>query len=156
VRIELVRADTVVRTIVDSVSARAQGFLWQVPVSTPLGTDYRIRITARSPEFAGIRTTGENTVTITDVVSVADDGASKPGPVRVYPVPAADHITVENIISGCARVEVYALSGVCVARASGIETHLRLPLVDVPTGAYIVRVTDHAGRVFSVPFSVER
>jgi hypothetical protein len=155
VRIELVKNDQVVALIRDSVTARAQGFLWNIPFSVPAGREYRVRVSSIDAAFAAITTTGVQNITITDAVSVADDRMMQ-GPLTVLPVPATDAVVVSNVASGISALEVYSASGERVLYHSARGTRERVDVSTLPVGLYTVLVTDARGFVYRAPLIIAR
>ncbi|MBU3742019.1 MAG: hypothetical protein FGM24_06995 [Candidatus Kapabacteria bacterium] len=155
VRIELVLDGNVVATIKDSVPAAAQGFLWKVPVSTPVGRDYRIRITPREAQYAGLATSSTSTVEIiTFVVSVA--AATVPSPANVLPLPATDVLHVSNLGSGLRHVRMFAPSGELVIDEQCSGTRRTIDVQQLAAGTYIVLVQDYLGRTFTHKAVIQR
>ena len=155
VRIELVKNDQVVALIRDSVTARAQGFLWNIPFSVPAGREYRVRVSSIDAAFASITTTGTQNVTITDVVSVAQNTITQ-GLVTLAPMPAVDHVVVSNIVSGIAMIDVYAITGERVASHVSKSTRQTIATNDLPNGIYTVFVTDSRGVIYRAPLIIAR
>lgn len=155
VRLELVKNDQVVAVIRDSVLASAQGFLWLVPVTVPMGTEYHIRITSRQQEFSQIVQTGVQNIEVTGFTSVAERHEST-SLLRVYPQPATSIISFENSGSGCSSVFVYAATGEQVAHAENNGVRISLATNDLPAGLYAAHVTDMFGRLFRTSFIVQR
>jgi hypothetical protein len=155
VRIELVKNDQVVALIRDSVTARAQGFLWNIPFSVPAGREYRVRVSSIDAAFASITTTGTQNVTITDVVSVAQYTITQ-GLVTLAPMPAVDHVVVSNIVSGIAMIDVYAITGERVASHVSKSTRQTIATNDLPNGIYTVFVTDSRGVIYRAPLIIAR
>ncbi len=156
VRLELVKDNQVVALIRDSVTARAQGFLWKVPFGVPAGREYHVRVSSIDPAFAAITTTGTTNITITDVVSVADDRGGVQGPVSLLPMPARDAVTVSNPASGITSIDVYSLTGERVLSHSSQGTRERIMTEHLPSGLYTVLVTDSRGVVYRAPLMIER
>ena len=155
VRIELVKNDQVVALIRDSVLARSQGYLWKVPLTVPAGTEYHVRVSSIDAAFASITTTGTQNVTITDVVSVADDRMMQ-GPLTVLPMPASNAVMVSNIASGISALEVYSASGERVLYHSARGTREHVDVTMLPVGIYTVLVTDVRGFVYRAPMIIAR
>ena len=155
VRIELVKDNQVVARIADSVLARAQGFLWRVPFSVPAGREYHVRVSSIDPSFVDIVTTGTQNITITDVVSIAEDRLVQ-GAVTIAPVPANDHVTVSNVASGIVSIDVYAITGERVATQPSRGTREHLSAQQLPPGIYTVLVTDTRGIVYRAPLIIAR
>lgn len=155
VRIELVKDNQVVARIADSVLARAQGFLWKVPFSVPAGREYHVRVSSIDPSFVDIVTTGTQNITITDVVSVAEDRLVQ-GAVTIAPVPANDRVTVSNVASGIVSIDVYAITGERVATQASRGTREQLSTQQLPPGIYTVLVTDTRGIVYRAPLIIAR
>lgn len=155
VRLELVKNDQVISVIRDSVPAAAQGFLWLVPVAIPTGTEYHVRISSRIPEFAQITETGTENIEISGFTSV-DEMAEAPSPISVYPQPAEDHVTIENIGSGCAHLSIYAATGEQVANTDLNTVRYTFSTVAYAPGMYTAIVTDTRGRTYRTMFIVQR
>lgn len=156
VRLELVKDNQVVALIRDSVSARAQGFLWKVPFSVPPGREYRVRVSSIDPAFAAITATGTTNITITDVVSVADAPGGVQGPVSLLPMPARDAVMIANPASGITSIDVYSLTGERVISRNAEGTRERITTDHLPSGLYTVLVTDSRGVVYRAPMIIER
>lgn len=156
VRLELMRDGQVIALIRDSVSARAQGFLWKVPFSVPPGREYHVRVSSIDPAFVAITTTGTSDITITDVVSVADDRGGVQGPVSILPQPARDAVVVVNPASGITSIDVYSLTGERVVSRSTDGTQVHIVTGQLPSGLYTMLVTDSRGVVFRAPMIIER
>lgn len=155
VRIELVKDNQVVARIADSVLARAQGFLWKVPFSVPAGREYHVRVSSIDSSFVDIATTGTQNITITDVVSVAEDRLVQ-GAVTIAPVPANDRVTVSNVASGIVNIDVYAITGERVATQQSRGTRDQLATQQLHPGIYTVLVTDTRGMVYRAPLIIAR
>ncbi len=155
VRLELVKNNQLIAVIRDSVLASAQGYLWLIPVTVPMGTEYHLRVTSREQEFAQIVQTGVQNIEITGFTSVAEH-VEDTSPLNVYPQPATSTITFENVGSGCASVSVYAATGEQVAHAENNGVRIHLTTSELPAGLYAAHVTDMIGRVFRTTFIVQR
>ncbi len=155
VRIELVKDGTVLATISDSVPAAAQGFLWQVPFTVPMGKQYHVRITSRDNNFGTIDVVGTANIEITNIVSVANTPGEEQGPVTVLPLPAHTNVVFENRASGCAMVEVYAPSGERVLRGTGTGTRITADVSHLASGVYMALVTDTRGRQYRIAVPVQ-
>ena len=148
VRIELMLGSSVVTTIKDSVPAAAQGFLWKIPASTPIGKDYRIRITPREAQYADVAVTSPQSVEIIDFTTgVARD--EQPSPVSIMPQPANDALTLVNVGSGIRTVQLFSPTGELLSEESGSGTRRTINVQHLAPGTYIVRVQDYLGRVFT-------
>ena len=147
VQIDLMLGDYVIVTIKDSVPASAQGFLWKVPVSTPISKNYQIRITPREAPYTGITSTTTSLVEIVTFTGV-DEEVLAPSPVSVVPQPAQDVLFVSNVGSGLRQVRLFASTGeqVAIVRCDG--TRREIDVRDLPNGMYIVLVEDYLGRSF--------
>lgn len=156
VRLDLMKDGQVIALIRDSVSARAQGFLWKVPFSVPPGREYHVRVSSIDPAFVAITATGTSDITITDVVSVADDRGGVQGPVSILPQPARDAVVVVNPASGITSIDVYSLTGERVVSRSSDGTRVHVVTGQLPSGLYTMLVTDSRGVVFRAPMIIER
>ncbi|MCX6140942.1 MAG: aryl-sulfate sulfotransferase [Candidatus Kapabacteria bacterium] len=156
VRLELVKDGELVAIVRDSVPASSQGYLWLVPVTVPIGTGYHIRITSREQQFAQIVVTDAENIEITGITSVRDVAVAQPSPLSVYPQPAIDHVTLENIGSGCVSAMVFASTGEQVAEVQGSGVRIDIATSGLTTGVYTAIVSDRLGRTFRSRFVVQR
>lgn len=155
VQLDLMLGDYVITTIKDSVPAIAQGFLWKVPVSTPVSKNYQIRITPREAPYAGITATSTayvEIVTFTHVDEIAEDRS----PVTAAPQPASDVLRVSNVGSGLKMLRLFASTGEQVLSERCDGTRRELDVRNLPSGVYVLMTEDYLGRTFRQRVLIQR
>lgn len=146
-QIDLMLGEYPIVTIKDSIPAAAQGFLWKVPVSTPISKNYQIRITPREAPYSGITSTTKSFVEIVTFTGV-DDEIVAPSPVSVLPQPAQDVLFISNVGSGLRQVLLFAATGEQVVALRCDGTRRELDVRDLPNGIYVLLIEDYLGRSF--------
>jgi len=155
VQIDLMLADYVITTIKDSVPAVAQGFLWKVPVSTPVSNSYQIRITPREAPYTSITATSTafvEIVTFTNVDEIAEDLS----PVTATPQPATDVLRVSNVGSGLKMLRLFASTGEQVMWQQCDGTRRELDVRSLSSGMYVLMTEDYLGRTFRQRVLIQR
>lgn len=82
---------------------------------------------------------GNLTKSVTAVAnSVASD--TRPGPIRVAPIPATSHVTITGIPNGTARVTVVSMLGTTLQSSSVqiVDGSTDLDVRDLTTGVYVI------------------
>ncbi len=155
VQMDLMLGEYVIASIKDSVPAAAQGFLWKVPVSTPVSKNFQIRITPREAPYASLSATSKNFVEIITFTSV-DDENEPSSPVSVLPQPASDVLQVSNVGSGLKSIRLFAATGEQVVNLSCDGTRREVDVRDLPQGVYLMLADDYLGRTFRHPVVIQR
>jgi hypothetical protein len=148
-------ADYVITTVKDSVPAMAQGFLWKVPVSTPVSKNYQIRITPREAPYTSISATSPNFVEIVTFTHV-DDIAESASPITATPQPASDVLRISNVGSGLKMLRLFASSGEQVHAERCDGTRRELDVRSLPSGVYLLMTEDYLGRTFRQRVIIQR
>ncbi|MEY3385892.1 MAG: hypothetical protein RIR53_703 [Bacteroidota bacterium] len=148
VAIDLMLGEYVIASIEDSTPARAQGYLWKVPVSTPVSKNFQIRITPREAPYTALSSTSPTFVEIVTFTSV-DDGHEDPSPVSIMPQPAADVLSIVNVGSGLRSIRMFASSGQQVLHQTADGTRRELDVSGLAMGLYVVMIEDQLGRTFT-------
>lgn len=155
VQLDLMLGEYVIASIKDSVPAMAQGFLWKVPVSTPVSKNFQIRITPREAPYAAVASTSKTFVEIVTFTSV-DDEVEPASPVSVVPQPASDVLLVSNIGSGLKMLRLFAATGEQVYSEQCDGTRRELDVQALPSGLYILLTEDYLGRTFRQRVLIQR
>jgi hypothetical protein len=155
VQIDLMLADYVITTVKDSVPAMAQGFLWKVPVSTPVSKNYQIRITPREAPYTSISATSPNFVEIVTFTHV-DDIAESASPITATPQPASDVLRISNVGSGLKMLRLFASSGEQVHAERCDGTRRELDVRNLAQGIYVLITEDYLGRTFRQRVIIQR
>ncbi len=91
------------------------------------------------------------TITVVNTTSVAESVA--PGALELYPVPTADHLTVELEGGSIAQVEILALDGRLVNTFSGdMQALAHVNVGGLGAGQYLARITSLDGNITSRRF----
>lgn len=132
VKIEIVNNETIV--IAESVPASSRGFLWNVPLSVPLGSGYSIRIRSipSSQDPSGVEDVTESNITIEEASSVRE---TFPAEIRVAPNPATDQILIGGSRE-ISRVALFSIHGVLVRTVDVAGTGTSVDVSDLTQGAY--------------------
>lgn len=152
-RIELLTKDSVI-LIKDSVKLQNQGYLWKVPLSTPIGTGYAIRITSYDNTPL---TDQSDTIVEVQLIDGVEDYRELVKSIVVSPQPASSWLTVRNVGTlDVSQVLLFNSEGALVYSASGSGTEEQtLNVESIATGAYrcVLMGTKH---FVSVPVIVVR
>ncbi len=101
--------------------------------------------------------TNENNCTATACkqvsVSTSVDGLEEENNIRIFPNPAHDYITIETGTTAASMVTLINITGQVTGnwQVSGALT--TLPLTDIPSGTYILQITNEAG-IYQLPLEV--
>ncbi|MBU3698844.1 MAG: T9SS type A sorting domain-containing protein [Candidatus Kapabacteria bacterium] len=155
VAIDLMLGEYVIASIEDSIPARAQGFLWKVPVSTPVSKNFQIRISPREAPYMALSSTSPTFVEIVTFTSV-DDQPEEMSPVSIMPQPAGDVLSIVNVGSGLRSIRMFAATGQQVLWQAADGTRRELDVSGFAAGLYVVVIEDQLGRTFTHRVIVDR
>lgn len=151
-RIDLLKGNEVI-LIKDSVKLQNQGYLWKVPLNTPVGTGYAIRITAYSDPLS------DQSDTIVEVqlgTSVADF-ITPAQRIAVSPLPASGVVTLTgDALLQVSQILVFAVDGSLVYSASGNgSAEQTIDVEDFAPGTYHCVLVSNL-RAVTVPVVITR
>ena len=70
-------------------------------------------------------------------------------PVKIYPIPAKNDVTVElNKSQNITAISIYKLDGVLINNIQSNNPKVKLELSDLPQGVYVLQIEDEFGEIF--------
>lgn len=108
--------------------------------------DAKIRTRALTSRFKGAEASSTSAFTFsTDVASLEDAG------IRIFPVPVNDILFVENLPEN-SFITIFNLSGKLVYQLQTEDLNIKIPVMDIPQGMYLIKVKTPDGE-FQSKFS---
>lgn len=145
VKLELVKNDQVVALIRENIPAQQQGFLWKVPVSVAVGTDYKLRITPMDVTFESLVQETPFTIEIRGVPSSVNDDVAPPT-ITVGPNPTSNVLYVGGQIP-ISRIMLFAADGTMIVDQHVTGTGDMVNLSEVAQGTYTLRCETSHGPI---------
>ena len=128
-RIELVKNETTL--IAENVQASTRGFLWAVPQTVPVGSEYSIRI---RHDGSVVEDVTEKNITIEEASSIDSDEAVD---IHLAPNPASDQLYIGGS-KELSRIMVFNTSGAMVASYAVTGTGTSIDTSLLPQGSYVM------------------
>jgi len=152
-RIDLITKDNVI-LIKDSVKLQNQGYLWKVPLNTPVGTGYAIRITAYDDAPLADQS---DTIVEVQILNGVGDFKEKAQRIVVSPQPSSSSLTLQGeFITNASQIMLFNTDGALVLSAAGSGTHEQTLNVEaLPQGAYRC-VLLGSNNVIAIPVMIVR
>lgn len=137
VKLELVKNNQAVALIRENIPAKQQGFLWKVPVSVPVGSDYKLRITPMDVTFDSLVQETPFTIEIRGVPSSINEDVTTPM-ITVGPNPTSSVLYVGGQ-TPITRIMLFAADGALIIDRNVTGTGDMVDLSEVAQGTYTLR-----------------
>ncbi len=145
VKLELVKNNQPVALIRENVPAQQQGFLWKVPVSVPVGTDYKLRIIPMDATLDSLVQETPFTIEIRGIPSSVNNDVITPT-ITVGPNPASNVLYVGGH-TPITRIMLFAADGMMIIDQNVTGTGDMLDLSGVAQGTYTLRCETSHGPI---------
>lgn len=135
VKIELIKNNVVAALIKDNVPGQQRGFLWKVPVTVPIDTGYKVRITPMDAAYSSLVQETQTSIEVRGVPSSVSDATID---LTVGPNPSATTLFIGGH-TPIHHIMLFAIDGSLVLEREAHGTGDTVDVSQIVQGTYILR-----------------